>query len=78
MKKIMIILFLFLVGSWVLYKVIIFFKIDSCIDRGGAWDYVKNICNNDMNSSIKEIQCLSKRGTYDKETRTCSFSSSSP
>ncbi len=56
---------------YLMYKVFIFFKIDSCLDQGGAWDYPKNICISDDNISLNEIKCLSERGTWNSNMEIC-------
>jgi len=67
------IFFLLLIAFFLIYKIILFFKIDSCLDKGGAWNYPKNICNTDSNSSLNEIQCLSQRGNYNIDTQICEY-----
>ena len=65
----------FLLLSFVLilitYKIIIYIKIDACLDYGGAWDYHKKICIKGENISLDEIQCLSKKGTWDAKNSIC-------
>jgi len=48
-----------------------FVKIDSCLDSGNAWDYPKNICITDDNISLAHIQCLSKKGHWNKQIQYC-------
>jgi len=70
-KNILLSLFLLYIVILAIYKIVIFLKVDFCLDSGGAWDYHKSMCSNDENSSIKELQCLSNRGTYDNVTNKC-------
>lgn len=67
--KILKIIFLLLI----IFRIILFIRIDSCLDKGGAWNYPKDRCNTNINSSLNEIKCLSKRGNYNTNTQTCEY-----
>lgn len=47
--------------------------IDSCLDRGGAWDYQRDLCvsSRDQNQ-INE--CIKKGGQWNFDSRQCKFS----
>ncbi len=72
-KNILLSLLLLYIVILVIYKIVVFLKVDFCLDSGGAWDYHKSMCSNDENNSIKELQCLSNRGTYNNVTDKCLF-----
>jgi hypothetical protein len=73
MSKILKFLLLSFLLIFIIYKIIIYIKIDTCLDIGGAWDYPKNICITDKNISLNQIQCLSKKGTWDIKNKTCKY-----
>ncbi len=70
LKIIKLLLFSFVL-IFIAYKIIIYIKIDTCLDSGGAWDYHKNICIKGENISLEQIQCLSKKGTWDAKNSIC-------
>ena len=47
-------------------------KIDDCLDGGGAWDYPQNTCIENKISK-KEVQCLSKKGSWNAEKNICEY-----
>jgi hypothetical protein len=48
------------------------FKIDRCLDRGGAWDYQNNVCRSSADrDSINK--CLIRGGTWDFQSRQCTL-----
>ena len=63
--------FLGLIVVFALYEAFLFLQIDSCLDRGGAWDYPKKECVLEGNMSIKKMECLSKRGTWNLKGQFC-------
>ena len=54
-----------------MYKIVTFFRIDSCLDNGGAWNYPKSMCVSDKNISKEEVECLSKHGNWNQENKIC-------
>ena len=62
---------LIVIMSLLSFKLYIFFQIDHCLDKGGAWDYPKKICIFDDNLTIEEMKCISKKKHYNKRTKTC-------
>ena len=70
MKILKFILLSFL-SIFIAYKIVIYIKIDTCLDGGGAWDYPKDICVKDKDISLDEVQCLSKRGTWNRKNKNC-------
>ena len=71
--KIFKIILLSLLAFYLLYKITIFVKIDSCLDKGGAWDYPNKLCVTDNNISLNEIKCLSEHGNYNLNTAICEY-----
>jgi len=71
MKKILLHSSLITLAIIIGYQVYIFFKIDSCLDKGDVWNYPKSICISDDNLSIDAIKCLSIKKTWDKEKQVC-------
>jgi hypothetical protein len=57
-------------GVLALPRVSQFLKIDKCLDRGGIWDYQRNICT--ANADQERInRCILSGGQWDFETRKC-------
>lgn len=50
-----------------------FLKKDSCLDKGGCWDYIRKKCEmNNQGYCIKNSdECLKKNGVWDKQKRYC-------
>ena len=70
MKVLKFLIFSFL-SIFIAYKIIIYIKIDRCLDASGAWDYPQDICIKDKNISLDEVQCLSQKRTWDRNNKTC-------
>ena len=54
-------------------KVKIFMSIDTCLDDGGCWDYIRKRCEMyDQGYCEKNEQdCLSRNGTWQKDKKYC-------
>ena len=53
------------------FKMIRFFEIDSCLDKGGRWNYEKKVCELNNNMPVETLQTVSadrqKLGIYIKD-----------
>ena len=51
------------------------FEIDSCLDRGYCWDYIRNKCEkSNQGLCIKDSQeCTERKGRWEKEKQYCIF-----
>lgn len=49
--------------------------IDSCLDKGYCWDYIRNRCEqNNQGFCIKNSQeCFDRNGLWEKEKQYCRF-----
>ncbi len=47
-----IVLILILIGIWTYHKIDQFFKVDSCLDKGGRWNYETKECEFDSEKNI--------------------------
>lgn len=65
------IIFFLIILVYALYQIVIFFKIDVCLDKGGAWDYHNSICITDSNISLSVIKCISERGLWNSKKQIC-------
>lgn len=69
--KILKVVLIILIALYLIYEIILFIKIDICLDRGGAWNYPKGFCVLDNNISINEIKCFSEKGNWDINNNIC-------
>ena len=45
-------------------------RIDTCLDRGGRWDHMRNTCEEDPDRDAK-LACTEGGGTWDFGARRC-------
>ena len=48
-------------------------KVDSCLDRGGCWDYIRHRCemNDQGYCERNEQECIDRKGIWDEDKKYC-------
>jgi hypothetical protein len=59
-----IVLILILIGIWTYHKIDQFFKVDSCLDKGGRWNYETKECEFDSEKNIHILKSLTALKTF--------------
>jgi uncharacterized membrane protein len=68
--KIVIFFLVILIFMIILRYMYIYLKVDSCLDHGFTWNYVKNECI-ERNLTIEEIKCYSQHCSWIKDKCEC-------
>jgi hypothetical protein len=59
-------LLIILTGIWVYPKIEQFFKVDSCLDKGGRWNYETDKCEFQSTEEYTESQRTNNLNGYDQ------------
>ena len=52
-----------------------FIEIDSCLDRGGCWDYIRHRCEMDDQGYCErnEKECIERHGLWEEDKKYCNL-----
>ena len=56
-------------------KISLFMEIDSCLDSGGCWDFIRHRCemNDQGYCERNEQECIEHKGIWDKDKNYCNL-----